>query len=236
MEGSPFAPTAEVEGMIEESLGSLYDLIIQNAGEDAFAHMTDEAATTTANTNAQSVYRVFSTLTTAEVYKILRVDVKLRDVWEEVYPVLHSEITVHETTNGWLDPKEIRYSSAAINAASVAESGPLRTSANSPKRQIFFTPMPKGAHYYRVFYLPPPIDWSSNNTYVLQGFSGWEEYIIYDVAGKLLEKEKSDASYCYQRKAEIAQRINWHAQTMNHAGAGRIRDLDMTPNVAGRFP
>src|SRR5690606_40021105 len=41
-----------------------------------------------------------------------------------------------------------------------------------------------------------------------------------------LEKEESDPRYLHARKMAAAERIRWHALTMNQESGGRVRNID----------
>src|SRR5690606_25178722 len=91
-------------------------------------------------------------------------------------------------------------------------------------------PVPLGIHEVRMFYIPlPPTligDGTLVNTQTFQSFSGWDEFIVCDAAAKCMEKEESDPSFLLGRKAAAADRIRWHAMTMDQNSGGRVRNID----------
>lgn len=57
------------------------------------------------------------------------------------------------------------------------------------------------------------------------GFSGWEEYVIVDVAIKALDKQDMDASQLMRRKSELGRRISEHASYIDTGVPDVIREL-----------
>jgi hypothetical protein len=77
--------------------------------------------------------------------------------------------------------------------------------------RIKFIPTPAGNQYLRLWYIPrlrePLLD-----TDMLDGISGWTEYVIIDAAIKAMQKEESDVSVLMAQKAAIIARIDGAAQ------------------------
>lgn len=71
---------------------------------------------------------------------------------------------------------------------------------------INFIPTPAGGQYVRLWYIPR-MEQLLKDTDVLDGVSGWTEYVIVDAAIKALQKEESDTSALMARKAALRQRI-----------------------------
>lgn len=72
---------------------------------------------------------------------------------------------------------------------------------------LYFIPVPSGNQVIRLWYVPkmtqPLLD-----TDILDGISGWTEYIIVDAAIKALQKEESDPSVLLLQKQALLDRIN----------------------------
>jgi hypothetical protein len=68
-----------------------------------------------------------------------------------------------------------------------------------------------------------------NDTDPFDGLNGWEEYVIVDCAAKCLEKEESDATPFYKRKAELTERIARMAPDRDAGMPPRRQDVIRTP-------
>lgn len=69
-----------------------------------------------------------------------------------------------------------------------------------------FIPVPSAGQYMRMWYIPR-MEMLLKDTDVLDGVSGWTEYVVVDAAIKALEKEESDTSALQMRKAALLKRI-----------------------------
>ncbi len=71
---------------------------------------------------------------------------------------------------------------------------------------LYFMPVPSGNQIVRLWYIPrmtqPLLD-----TDILDGVSGWTEYIIVDAAIKALQKEESDTTMLMIQKQALLKRI-----------------------------
>lgn len=90
--------------------------------------------------------------------------------------------------------------------------------------QIEFIPTPQAGQIIRVWYVPRmrPL---LLDTDILDGVSGWTEYVVVDAAIKALAKEESDTSVLMAAKADLINRIN--ASGMNR-DAGAPDTISMT--------
>lgn len=71
---------------------------------------------------------------------------------------------------------------------------------------IEFIPTPSANQYVRLFYIPRMTQPLADND-ILDGISGWTEYVIIDAAIKAMQKEESDVSVLGVQKADIIKRI-----------------------------
>jgi hypothetical protein len=72
--------------------------------------------------------------------------------------------------------------------------------------KIRFIPLPSGAQYIRLWYIPRLTE-LLQDTDILDGISGWDEYVIVDAAIKALQKEESDVSVLLAQKMALKDRI-----------------------------
>lgn len=90
--------------------------------------------------------------------------------------------------------------------------------------QIMFIPAPSGGQYIGLWYYPRLTTLLADND-VMDGFSGWTEYVILDAAIKALLKEESDASALMARKEAIKLRIEAAANNRDAGQADYISDV-----------
>ena len=77
----------------------------------------------------------------------------------------------------------------------------------------------------RLYYIPQMPE-LVNDTDTFDGINGFEQYIVADVARKMLIKEESDPSAMMAEKAELKQRILGMGQNRNAGDANRIPDVN----------
>lgn len=71
---------------------------------------------------------------------------------------------------------------------------------------IEFIPTPSANQYVRLWYIPRMTQPLADND-ILDGISGWTEYVIIDAAIKAMQKEESDCTVLAAQKADIVKRI-----------------------------
>lgn len=86
--------------------------------------------------------------------------------------------------------------------------------------KIMFIPTPSGGQVVGLWYYPRLTTLLADND-IMDGVSGWEEYIIVDAAIKALRKEESDTSELQLEKQMLTARINGSAQGRD-AGQGDV--------------
>lgn len=220
MESSTFCTDAEIEEYIEQSLGDLFDLIIESDGSRHWIAQTGTTETV-AGTAAYTDLEVLPQME-APIYKVIGVDVLWEGKWRKIPAAHMADWNAGEDSTGWTDWREIRYH--FYQAASLTD-----VTEVTGLQQVFrFFPTPQATHYFRVRFIPYPNDWSSAPKTFLQAYSGWDDYIVCDAAAKCLEKEESfeHADRLLRRRDQLADRIRWHSRTMNEDWQGRVRDLD----------
>lgn len=212
MENTSFIDTAadgELETYIQDSIGELYDLIIEHGGHELFVR---EATITTVAGTAEYVPTVG--LTDPGIYKILDVTIEWAGVERRVRKVpWHERFRHRPGQSGWSSYTDVRYAETGLDA--------------SGNRQLTLFPTPQGVYSLNVYYLPIPEGFiaSGESPVSFQGYSGWEEYVVVDVAMKMLEKEESDTKHLQLRKLQLIERIRHQAQHMNHGDGDTIRDI-----------
>ncbi len=72
--------------------------------------------------------------------------------------------------------------------------------------KLFFIPTPSAGQFITVWYVPR-LPWLLKDTDIVDGVSGWTEYVVVDAAIKALKKEESDTSELMLEKAALLKRI-----------------------------
>lgn len=96
--------------------------------------------------------------------------------------------------------------------------------------KLKFIPTPSAGQIVRVWYVPRMTQ-LLQDTDVLDGISGWTEYIVVDAAIKALKKEESDVSELMAEKQMLKQRIEESAQNRD---AGMPDTISNTRSWASR--
>lgn len=92
--------------------------------------------------------------------------------------------------------------------------------------KVNFIPTPSGGQYVRMWYVPR-MERLLKDTDMLDGVSGWTEYVIVDAAIKALQKEESDVTALMMQKQALIDRIE--ASAMNR-DAGQPDKISSTRN------
>jgi hypothetical protein len=97
------------------------------------------------------------------------------------------------------------YKLTAVDEAVAAGQGITISRYNFQERNRFQTP--SGARSVKLWYIPvmPSMVLDADT---FDGINGWDEYIVVDVARKLLQKEESDTQPLILEKSDLINRIN----------------------------
>lgn len=88
---------------------------------------------------------------------------------------------------------------------------------------IEFIPTPSANQYIRLWYIPRMTQPLADND-ILDGISGWTEYVIIDAAIKAMQKEESDCTVLGIQKGDIIKRIEDAAAARDVGQADTISD------------
>ena len=196
MVNSQFVTDAELTSYINASYAELYDLLVQKYGDDYFVANVYPFATDGINDS----YNLPD-----DFYKLLGVDLNLSGTSD-------SFVTLQK----FMFKDRNRY--AVPNFQSFYGVTNLRYRVRGTK--LWFTPMPAGGQTIRMWYVPK-ITYLVLPADVMDGVSGWEEYIVVDAAIKMLEKEESDPSVFLLQKQALIQRIEAAAENRD-AGSPQV--------------
>ncbi len=90
--------------------------------------------------------------------------------------------------------------------------------------QIEFIPTPSAGQLIRLWYIPRLTE-LLQDTDILDGISGWTEYVITDAAIKALQKEESDVSVLAAQKMMLIKRIEESAMNRDVGQPDTITDV-----------
>lgn len=202
MEVSGFVDDAELISYINHSIAELHDILIQTYGADYKVKKVSFSLT-----NQQDTYDLSTICTDDDFYKLLGIDAKLNySDWTTLSPFNFNERNrfQHFSVSTYLGITNFRY----------------RLSGNN----LLFAPIPDSAIPIRVWYIPeaPKL---VNLTDTLDDLNAYDEYIIVDVAIKMLQKEESDTSVLLEQKKALKRRIEEAAQNRDAGKSESVSDI-----------
>jgi hypothetical protein len=204
--GSNFLTLPEWNENITNSYKELYDLIAQKFGDDyfiAFPYTYTTSGTIDPNYQAQ----VFPL--PINFYKLILCEVALNPQDPNSWVTLKQYQRIQQ--NLWNFPNV--YTFYGITN--------LRYRLTGTQLQI--VPIASAGQTIRIWYIPRP-NTLMQDTDLVDGISGWEEYIIIDAAIKALQKEESDIQVLALQKAAIIQRLESAAANRNVAEPQLVSD------------
>lgn len=196
MENSGFISDSELVSYINASVAELYDLLVSKYGEDYFVASPYSITTT----NNQDTYALPSNL-----YKLLGVDLQL------------------DTSGNWVSLKRFEFAERNIPQiwdVKFVDFIRYRLFGSNIK----FSPVPQSAQSLRLWYIPLPTA-LANDSDTLDGFNGYEEYVVIDTAIKMLNKEESDSTLLMAEKAAMKLRIEQMAEGRDAGQPSKIQDI-----------
>lgn len=197
---SDFVTTPEVNSYIMQSMYELYDLLI-DVYEDMFKAPNAIFYSTGGN---QQLYPMPNGVLTFK-------DDNLQDfVPPPSYKLLGLDLGLNTSNNGWvtvdkynfIDRNKYFYPNTASTIYGVFNSQ-YRWLGNN----LEIIPTPSQNQPYRIQYIPRLPAMIQLTDVSITSISGWLEYVITDVAIKILQKEESDVSILGAQKLDLRQRI-----------------------------
>lgn len=89
--------------------------------------------------------------------------------------------------------------------------------------QLWIVPIPSAGQTIRIWYVPRP-NQLIQSTDIIDGVSGWEEYIVADMCAKMLIKEESDPQIFLIQKEALIKRVQEAANNRNIGDAETVSD------------
>jgi hypothetical protein len=200
MVNSDFITTQEWNSYISHSYAELYDILAQVYGDEYFVAAPYEL-----------------TLTGAAFY----------DLPKDFMKLLGVDLSISSAGTGWLTLK--KFSFIARNRyiygnTPVSFLGILNLKYRLVGDQIEFVPVPAANQKARIWYIPRPCVLMSDSD-LLDGVSGWDEYVVVDAAIKAMQKEESDVSVLIAQKAALLARIQAAASNRDAGQSETVSDV-----------
>lgn len=196
LETSQYVTDEELNGLINDSIAELHDLLVGSYGNDYYIE------TYTFNTVAnQADYTL-----PADFYKLKGVDAKLTaSNWFSLRPFNFNERNRNEDYAwGFLNGPTVRYRMVGEN--------------------LRFSPVPDGVIQCRMWYIPLAEKLVAD-TDVLKDLNAYSEYVVIDAAIKMRVKEELDTVALDKQKMDMKKRIEDMAQNRDAEQPESISDI-----------
>lgn len=208
--------TQEWNSMINESFKELYDVLIQKFGDDyyvatPYTYTTDQT---------QQLYALPN-----DFYKLLICEVALNPADQNSWVTLRQFQFIQK--NLWNYPNQ--YTFYGITN--------LRYRLNGSNLMI--VPYPSGGQTIRIWYAPRQSQ-LINDTQIIDGINGYEEYVVVDCCIKALTKREEDPTIFGLQKQALLTRIDAAAGNRNIGepqcvSDSKVRNFAWTDDSGGSF-
>jgi hypothetical protein len=196
----------EWNSMISQSYKELYDILIQKFGNDYFVQLP-YTYTTTGQIDPVTQAQTFPL--PSDFYKLLRCEVALNK----------------NDPNSWITLRQFQAIQANLwnypNVYTFYGITNLRYRLWGNNLQL--VPLASAGQTIRIWYAPRP-NQLINDTDTLDAISGYEEYIVADVAIKALAKTEEDPQVFMLQKAALLKRIEEAAENRNVGEPQQVSD------------
>lgn len=213
---SNFVTLTELNSYINQSMFELYDLLITvyedyylapsasfAANGSLFQYPLPDGSTTFLNQNNQP-------FVPPALYKLYGVDLAISNA-------TNAFVTVNKYN--FIDRNRFVYPNTASTIYGV-----FNLQYRMLGNNIQFIPTPSANQIIRLWYVPRLQQLLLDTDLTTTGISGWCEYIITDVAIKILQKEESDVSVLAVQKGELIKRINDSATNRDQGQPDKVSD------------
>jgi hypothetical protein len=203
-----FVNDPEILGMVDRSATALYDLLVKARGEEYYLSEQTIAVSQPAGT----LYTL-----NANFYQLLNVHIQGPGFvgFLTLDPFQEREVAELKTQSliGTYYPQMTKYRLRGVQ-------GTPGNPPTAPVAMIEFLPAPLVSFSAFVRYLPTCARGAIGGTLTnpdvsYDGIDGWEEFVIWDVAAKLVIKEERDSTPYLQQRAMVEKRIQELAGARN---------------------
>ena len=195
---SEFVSDTELNGYISQSYAKFYDLITSAFRDD---YVNDPVSFTISSGNT------YTFAEDEDFYKLVGVDFYLNGKWVEIRSFNFNQRNVSATA---------LYGRNAYHST-------LRYKLMG-SRQLIFIPTDQATGTYRYWGIPKAAPLTAD-TDEIDGYNGWEEFIVWDSAIKCLIKEESDISDHKEERAKIENDILVTAKSRDTGESEKITDV-----------
>lgn len=202
MVNNGFVSTQEWNDYINHSYTELYDILVQTYGDEYF------------------VANPYQFLTDARVPA-------LYDLPNNIYKLMGVDLAVVKNNSAWLTLKKFSFISRnrdIYGNTTVSSLGTLNLQYRLVGQKIEFVPNPQANQQVQLWFIPRPISLLADSD-VLDGISGWDEYVIVDAAIKALQKEESDVTVLISQKMALLKRIEAAAANRDVGQSESVSDV-----------
>lgn len=211
MVNSQFVTDNELTGYINASIAELRGLLIQKYGDNYFA--------------APPV--TFQTDGTSQRY----------DLPDDLFKLMGVDLNLSSSPDGYVTLRKAMFRDRNKWAVPNTQTfyGPINLRYDLVGNQVMFFPIPQGGQTVRLWYVPK-IVYLVNPSDTIDGYNGWEEYVIVDTCIKTLLKEESTetAQMFGMQKASIVARIESEAENRDQGSPPTVIDTQRN-SVWGGF-
>lgn len=223
---SNFITTAEWNKYITESYKELYDIIIQKYGDDYYSAIPFTFVTS----GSKQLYElpngkiISLAIPTPEGNSTSPVEPS-----PALYKLLGVEVALNfNDPNSWVSLRKFEFVQRNLwnypNVYTFRGVTNLRYRING--NNLYLVPQTQAGQYIRIWYAPRP-NVLIQDIDMVDGVSGWEEYIVVDAAIKAMAKEESDVSVLMAQKMALLQRIESAAENRDVGEPETVSDSKM---------
>lgn len=215
-----FINDPEALGMVDRSATALYDLLIKARGEEYY--LSETTITVSPLAPSPTIYAL-----PADFYQLVNVHIQAQGFvgFLTIDPFMERDVAQLKTLSviGTAFPQSTRYRLRGVQGA------PGNPPGNPPVALIEFLPSPKVIFPAFVRYIPTCVRATvgatlTNPDVAYDGINGWEEFIIWDVAAKMVIKEERDPGPYLMQRAMVEKRIETLAGARNAGEPERVVD------------
>ena len=197
---SQFITTVEWNSYVTEAYKELYDILVQKFGDQYFA-------TSTYTITTDGVTQLYPL--PADFYKGALVEAALNPADQNSWVTLRRFNPIQK--NLWNYPNV--YTFYGITNLRYQFTG----------NYLQLVPIAQGNQTIRIWYSPRPQTLMAD-TQLLDGISGWEDYVVVDVARRARDKMEKDTTSLLMEKTALKQRIEEAAENRNVGDSETISD------------
>lgn len=193
---SQFVSDSEVNGYISNSYAKFYDLVTSAYVDD---YVSDPVEFTISSGNTYALPSTF--------YKLVGLDFYYGSDWVEVRNF------------------NFNLRNSKVSAYNVSRYHPTLRYKLMGSSSFWMIPTDQATGTYRYFFIPKYTALTLD-TDTMDGYNGWEEFIVYDAAIKCLIKEESDVQVFQMERAKIENDLMAAAKSRDTGETETITDVN----------